>query len=161
MHVLLKIRTIVLFLLFLLCARTVWARELILENLQLLNHDISARTDMRENYNGDKCAMIKISLPIEGCRFEGGVVDSKYDVNEYRLHVVAGTKKLRIKCPGFETLELIFSEHSDIKTLESLCTYSMRIGGYEVMVGKEGSGSQLSHHVHRPGRHPRPYRQGE
>ncbi|MDE5851146.1 MAG: PEGA domain-containing protein [Muribaculaceae bacterium] len=137
MQLLFKIRTIILSLFILLCAQTVSGRELTLENFQLLTHDISARTDMREDYNGDKCAMIKISLPIEGCRFEGGVVDSKYDVNEYRLHVVAGTKKIRIKCPGFETLEVVFSEHSDIKTLESLSTYAMRIGGYEAMVGNE------------------------
>ncbi len=131
-----KIQAIILFLL-LLSAQTLLARELTVESFKLLEHDISARTNMREDYNGDKCAMIKVSLPIEGCRFEGGVVNSEYDVNEYRLHVVAGTKKLRIKCPGFDTLEVVFSQYSDVTSVESLCTYALRIGGYEVMVGKE------------------------
>lgn len=134
-----KLRSTILFLSFFLSiAQALWARELKLEDFRLLPHDISARTDMREDYNGDKCALIKISLPIEGCRFEGGVIASGFDVNEYRVHVAAGTKRLRIKCPGYQTLEIVFAEHSDISALESLCTYSMRIGGYEAMVGNEG-----------------------
>lgn len=134
-----KFQSKILFLTFFLSiAQNLWARELKLENFMLLPHDISARTDMREDYNGDKCALIKISLPIEGCRFEGGVIASGFDINEYRVHVAAGTKRLRIKCPGYDTLEIVFAEHSDITSLESSCTYSMRLGGYEAMVGNEG-----------------------
>ena len=81
-----KLRSTILFLSLLLSiAQAIWARELKLEDFMLLPHDISARTDMREDYNGDKCALIKISLPIEGCRFEGGVIASGFDLNEYIL----------------------------------------------------------------------------
>ena len=54
MQLLFKIRTIILSLFILLCVQTISGRELTLENFQLLTHDISARTDMREDYNGDK-----------------------------------------------------------------------------------------------------------
>lgn len=107
------------------------ARELTLGEFSQLLTDISARTHAREDFNGDKCALVKVSLPVAGCKFEGAVGDCIFDVNEYWVYMPSGAKKLRIKCPGFETLDVVFSSCSDIASLESLNTYLLKIEGYE------------------------------
>lgn len=107
------------------------ARDLSAESLTLRPTDISARTHPREDFNGDKCALIKVSLPVEGCKFEGAVGECAFDVNEYWVYMPSGAKRLRVKCPGFETLDVVFADCSDISSLIAQDTYLLKIGGYE------------------------------
>ena len=91
--------------------------------------DLSARTEPRYDLNERMCALIKIELP-EGAKFEGNVVDYKHDVNEYWVYVSPGTKFLKIKYPGFETLSLSFPELGVTEGLDSGVTYLLSLSGY-------------------------------
>ena len=91
--------------------------------------DLSARTEPRYDLNERMCALIKIELP-EGAKFEGNVVDFKHDVNEYWVYVSPGTKFLKIKYPGFETLSLSFPELGVADGLDSGVTYLLSLSGY-------------------------------
>lgn len=92
--------------------------------------DISASKYERLDLNGNPCALVKVRLPIEGCKFEGNVIDWKFDVNEYWVWLTKGTKRFDIKCPDSETLSVFFGKVSDIESLESGMTYDLRLSGY-------------------------------
>lgn len=109
------------------------ARDLKVESFSLLQNDISARINQSEDLNGDKCALIKISLPIEGCKFSGLVGNYEFDVNEYLVYVSPGTKQIKIKCPGFDTLEVDFSKYLHDEKIESLRTYRLIISDYDTL----------------------------
>lgn len=92
--------------------------------------DLSASTSPRYDRNGNLCAMIRVTIPVEGCKFNGNVLDVVYDVNEYNVYMSGGTKYIRVKCPGVETLDIKFGDISDIECLEQGVTYVLKISGY-------------------------------
>lgn len=126
-----------IFLFFVITIFVLTGRELKIEEFVQLPFDISARSNSVNDKNGVMCALIKVKLPVEGCKFEGNVVQSKYDVNEYWVYMTRGTKRLDIKCPGVETISVVFAEISDIETLESGSTYQLRLSGYETQAPKK------------------------
>ena len=140
------IRRILIFcLLIMLGCLGVRAKKLSVEKFGQLDTDISARLNQREDLNGEKCALIKVLLPIEGCKFEGSIGDSKFDVNEYWVYVSPGTKRLKIKCPGFETLDVDFATYSDIPMVETLQTYELLISDYDQLdIIQNPDGNMLS-----------------
>lgn len=93
--------------------------------------DISARKYERVDLNKVPCALIKLQLPVEGCKFEGNVIESKYDVNEYWIYMSTGSKRLDIKCPGQLKLSVVFGNISEIGAVESGMTYVLSVSGFE------------------------------
>lgn len=92
--------------------------------------DISAsRADVRD-LNNNVCALIRVALPVEGCKFEGNIIKAEYDVNEYLVFVSGGTKMMRIKCPGTTALDVVFGAVSDIESVEGGSTYALELSGY-------------------------------
>lgn len=104
--------------------------QLKVESFELTAADLTARVQPRYDRNGNLCAMIRVALPVEGCRFFGNVIDEAYEINEYNVYMSGGTKYLRIKCPGVETLDIRFSDVSPVESLESGSTYLLRLSGY-------------------------------
>ena len=77
----------------------------------------------RLDANGDICALVKVSLPHEGVRFEGNVVgEPLFKTNEYWVYMTGGTKMLNIKAPGYYSVMVDFRQH-DIGALESKAIY--------------------------------------
>lgn len=107
------------------------ARELSVKSFEVLPMDITARTKGRKDLNGVLCAALRVALPVEGCKFEGSVIDSNFDTNGYVVYVTHGTKMLRINCPGCESFYMVFANHSQISSVESGVTYELKLSGYE------------------------------
>lgn len=92
--------------------------------------DISAlRADVRD-LNGNVCALVRVEIPVEGCKFEGNIIKAEYDVNEYLVYLSGGTKMFRIKCPNSPSAEVRFSEISSIESVEPGAVYVLEVSGY-------------------------------
>ena len=113
------------------------AQTLTATSFELRPMDISARTAGVKDLNGQLCAMIRVALPVEGCKFEGNILKSEFDVNEYLVYVSQGTKMMRIKCPGMAALDIRFDEISEIGSVESGSTYAMNITGFETLLSSQ------------------------
>lgn len=88
--------------------------------------DITARTNAVKDNNGIVCALVKISLPVEGCEFRGNKVGNpEFHVSEYWVYMAQGSKKLQINCPNREPLYFEFGSG-----LEAGVTYRMKLSGY-------------------------------
>lgn len=88
--------------------------------MELLQSDLSARTNPRLDGNDEPCAMIKVIVPaVEGMQFEGWVIGNvKYRPGEYQVYVPAGTKKITFRHPDFAPGEIRFT-----LPIEGKCTY--------------------------------------
>lgn len=117
-----------------LTAAGVLATEPKVESFAVSSFDLSARTNERVDLNGVPCALVKLQLPVDGCKFEGNIVDTKFDVNEYWIYMTKGSRRLDIKCPGATKLSVIFADVSDIPALESNVTYVLTVTGYDIAV---------------------------
>lgn len=65
----------------------------------------------QKDLNGQICALIKVQLPTLGCKFEGNVIASRFEVSEYWVYLSDGSRYLNIKCPGHPTLFVDFSQY--------------------------------------------------
>ena len=109
----------------------IFARRLNVRSFNVDPTDITARTKGRRDLNGVLCAVVRVDLPVEGCKFEGYVVESVYDTNGYLVYMTDGAQRLRLRCPGVETLDIIFAEVADVKAVESGMTYNLSLEGYQ------------------------------
>ncbi len=98
-------------------------------------NDLTARTNIRKDFAGIPCALVKVSIADSGVTFECGNVASMivgnvaFHTNEYWVYMVAGTngaKHLKVKHPLFPTLDVVFADYG-FGTLESQTTYSLVI----------------------------------
>lgn len=125
----------IVFLLIVMVSLCAAQAELRVDSFEARPMDLSARTHERLDRNGNPCALVKVELPVEGCKFEGNVLHTFYDVNEYWVYLSGGTKMLNIKCPGERNLMVIFGEISDIQSVEGSNTYVLGTSGYTVAGG--------------------------
>lgn len=100
----LKIRLFIL-LLGLLIAIPIYASELKVESLEHAAMDISARRAQVKDNNDDLCALVIVYLPVKGATFSNNVIKQDFNINEYHVFMSPGSKKLKLQCPGAETLE--------------------------------------------------------
>ena len=113
-------------LIVLLVSLDLFARELKVESFESLGQkDLTAQISPKEDLNGNKCAVIKVSAP-EGMKFEGNVISSIYDVNEYIIYVSPGTKSITIKLPGYETYYFSIPQSKYPSGLEGGRTYRLK-----------------------------------
>ena len=124
-------RYLFLFILISLVHITTFAREIQVKSFEILSRDLTARTKRVDDLNGKMCALIKVALPVEDCKFEGDVIQQSFDVNEYLVYMPEGSKRLRIKCPGFETLQVELTTAESVAGVKSGVTYSLKLSGYE------------------------------
>lgn len=124
-------RNLFFFILISLAHVTTFAREIQVKSFETLSRDLTARTKRVDDLNGKMCALIKVVLPVEECKFEGDVVQQSFDVNEYLVYMPEGSKRLRIKCPGFETLQVELTTPEGDVGVKSGVTYSLKLSGYE------------------------------
>lgn len=83
----------------------------------------------KTDLNGNICALIKVQLPIIGCKFEGNVLDYFFDVTEYWVYMSQGSKQLNIKCPGNKTCVIIFANYG-VPDLVSKGIYTLCLDGW-------------------------------
>ena len=118
----------------LFCCFSLSAQEIKVKSMELLQSDLSARTNPRLDGNDEPCALIKVIVPaVEGIQFEGWVIGNvKYRPGEYQVYVPAGTKKITFRHPDFAPGEIRFTI-----PIEGKCTYRVvletpkKVGGLE------------------------------
>lgn len=93
-------------------------------------YDVVTASMAKKDLNGNPCAVVKIQLPVQGVKIEGNVISTSYDVNEYLCYFTAGTKKFRIKCPGFETIE-VDATKVEPKGLKANVVYAISLAVYD------------------------------
>ena len=108
------------------------AQKLNVESFVVKTNDITARTQPRQDINGNDCALIKVQLAASGAEFVGNVVGNvSYNKSEYLVYMSQGSKRLSVKLEGFLPLEASFEEYG-IKALEGKTTYVLTISGATV-----------------------------
>lgn len=119
-------RYVFLFLL-LLWLLPVTALNLKVQSLKEMPHDLSARTQLRKDVNGENCALLKVQLPLYDIQFRGNIVGTpEYRVNEYWVYMTKGSTDLVIQPPSGRELSVSFNNWS-ISKLESETTYNLVI----------------------------------
>lgn len=83
----------------------------------------------QRDLNGNICALVKVQLPTPGCKFEGNVIDYKFEVSEYWVYLSDGSHNLNIKCPGQPTLFVDFAEYG-IAEVSSKGIYYLLLEGF-------------------------------
>ena len=105
--------------------------SLTIVGLELLPSDLSARTNERRDETGQRCALIKVAIPLPNCSFSGINGEAIYKVNEYDVYLSPMAKEFIIYCPGFgRTVVSLGSLDHD--RLESGATYRLKVSGYNV-----------------------------
>lgn len=65
----------------------------------------------RKDLNGNYCALVKVILPNNKASFEGNLIgDCEFKTAEYWCYLSPGSKKFKIKYPGFEPLMVDFMQ---------------------------------------------------
>lgn len=113
-------KTLLLLLLFLSAAPTLWAQqEITVKEMSLLERDLEARTNPRKDLNDNFCALIKITVPmLQDMQFKGNVVDNQYTPGEYHVYVPAGTKRIKFQHKDYPSGTIEFT-----MPIEGQCTY--------------------------------------
>jgi hypothetical protein len=128
----LKMKQYLAILLFIICFDNIHAQKLNVESFVVKTNDITARTQPRQDINGNDCALIKVQLAASGAEFGGNVVGNvSYNKSEYLVYMSEGSKRLSVKLEGYLPLEASFEDYG-IKALEGKTTYIMTISGASV-----------------------------
>ena len=115
-----------------LCLIGIHAQKLNVESFIVKTNDITARTQPRQDINGNDCALIKVQLAASGAEFGGNVVGNvSYNKSEYLVYMSEGSKRLSVKLEGYLPLEASFEDYG-IKALEGKTTYVITISGASV-----------------------------
>lgn len=121
-------------LVFLFQCLIVHAQKLNVESFVAKTNDITARTQPRQDINGNDCALVKVQLAAPNAVYEGNVIgDVAYNTSEYLVYMAQGSKKMTVKLEGYLPLEIVFQDY-DVKSLEPKTVYLLIISG--VMNGK-------------------------
>ena len=112
-----------------LCNINIVAQKLNVESFVVKTNDITARTQPRQDINGNDCALIKVQLAASNAVFEGNVIGSvAYNTSEYLVYMAQGSKKLTVKVKGYLPLEVSFQDY-EIKLLAPKTVYLLTISG--------------------------------
>lgn len=111
-----------------------FAQELKVKSFVVAEKDLSARTNVRKDLNGNVCALVKVGLTVKDAKFEGYVVgDVKYESGEYWVYMAEGAKRLKILNDEYTPLEVDFSNY-EIDKLKGNTTYSLTLIKPEVAI---------------------------
>ena len=106
--------------------------QLTLRSFELAESDLSAQKYERLDADGNRCALIRVQLPVAGCVFMGAKVGSvDFKAKEYWLYVIPNTKKISISCPGIEQSVIVWQSRVGPSGVKSGRTYMMWLDGYE------------------------------
>lgn len=106
-------------------------------NISLLAQDIEVkkfkpfqngqidRINIRNDNNGNPCALLIVHSFKKGLEFEGWVVgDVEFENETYRIYVANGAKHIKIKHPDCQTKDVVFNEYG-VNNLQSGTVYEL------------------------------------
>lgn len=89
--------------------------------------DLAARTQARQDLNGNDCALVKVQIAASGVTFSGNVMGDVANVgNEYWVYLPEGTKRLTVRHPSYLPLEVTFADYG-ITSLMGKTTYILTL----------------------------------
>lgn len=109
----------------LMCVLDVIAQDIEVKKFELMEKDQTAGMFMRNDNNGNPCALLIVHSLKKGLEFEGwvvGVVDYKDDA--YWLYIADGAKHVKIKHADYQTKDVIFGDYN-IGSLKSGEAYNL------------------------------------
>ncbi|MDE5784648.1 MAG: PEGA domain-containing protein [Prevotella sp.] len=114
-----------------MCAIIGTAQELKMVSFEEDRNDLTARSTAVKDGNGDVCALIKVSLPVPDCEFDGNIVGKpEFRTSEYWVYMTPSSKKLIVRCLGRESLNVDFGT-----SVKSMVTYHLKLSGYPDIAG--------------------------
>ncbi|MBP3299385.1 MAG: sel1 repeat family protein [Muribaculaceae bacterium] len=85
---------------------------------------------LRQDFNGNTAAIVKVKLPVQGVTFDGNLIgEPEFHTNEYWVWLEAGddgTRMFDVACPGTETVRVVFADISPVEQLQSKTIYELR-----------------------------------
>lgn len=119
--------TAIVSLALLMSGNTMKAQTMVAEKMTAAPMDMSASVNKRVDFNGQPCALIKVSITASNASFGGNIIgDVLRDGSDYWVYVTAGTKMLQVKHPNYKTLLVAFPDLG-IKSVEGRQTYLLDI----------------------------------
>ena len=93
-----KKRFIIGFILLIIAFLSMQGQNVTVKSVSLLHNDLEARTQPRNDKNGEPCAIIKVGIVgVEDLQFPDAVGDVKYGASEYVVYVPSGLKTLKFQ----------------------------------------------------------------
>lgn len=80
----------------------------------------------KEDFNGDRCGLLKLGLVFPDATFEGDIIFSEYKDGEWWIYMPKGSNWLTIKSKSHVPLRCEFSDYG-IKGIQSNVTYVMTV----------------------------------
>ena len=115
------------FLVLFLCNIGIHAQKLNVESFVAKTNDITARTQSRQDINGNDCALVKVQIVGQGVTFSGNVMgDVEYKGNEYWVYMPNGSKRLKITHPDCLPVEVVFESYGIVK-VQGKTTYVLTV----------------------------------
>ena len=91
-------RFIIGFFLLTIAFLSIQGQNVTVKSVSLLQNDLEARTQPRNDKNGEPCAIIKVGIVgVEDLQFPDAVGDVKYSASEYVVYVPSGLKTLKYR----------------------------------------------------------------
>lgn len=115
-----KTKELLIYLLLFLGTAPAIGQEIAVKSFAELPQDLAARTQEKQDANGNACALVKVVMPVQDVTFEGWVVDQQYTPGEYWVYMPEGTSKVKIKHKDLMPLTYEFSEKLMSKTTYQL-----------------------------------------
>lgn len=107
---------------------TAYGQELkIVEALHLAPFEIISSKNIIKDGNGEPCALVKVLLPVEGVQFEGNIVNTLFNINEYLCYMTSGTKRFRIRHTGCQPLDITVSKDVEPAGLQPKKCYVIKL----------------------------------
>ena len=106
-----------------------YSQELVVTSFEQCNEPMIA-TMQQKDLNGNVCSLVKIHLPVIGCKFDGSIISTKFEISEYWVYLSPGAKRLNIKCPNKNTCIVNFDKYG-IVGLQSKSIYNLKLQGWD------------------------------
>lgn len=129
-----NIKNFVVLLITALVAATAMGRELTLREIttESMRLDANNGKGLRRDAVGNKCALLKVELPVSGAIFEGTIMgDVEYHGVTYMVYVPEGTRQIRIMLDGYLTLPVDLTSESSPSGVKGGQVYYIVVDGYE------------------------------
>ena len=94
------------------------AQTIKVKSVEVVTNDIEARTNPKQDNNGDFCALLKIGIPsLRDISFTGWVTHVIYTPGEYKVYVPKGTKRIKFNHEKYTPGEIVLPEPAREKTV--------------------------------------------
>lgn len=108
-------------------ASSCFAQDIEVKKFEPLEKDQTEVTNLRNDANGNPCALLVVQSLKDGMDFEGWIVgDVERKDDTYRVYVANGAKHIKIKHADFQTKDVVFGDYGT-SSLKGGLAYSLQL----------------------------------